>query len=104
VRLPSRTIKVWDPVFPGSQLATKHRLARAPFAPGIPRASPTPTPADAPLADPMDVDPDPTLVPDDNTKSADVDPTDEIGPMFGPYGDDDSGAGLYASDEDRYPG
>ncbi|KAJ6593484.1 hypothetical protein B0H19DRAFT_1090548 [Mycena capillaripes] len=108
----SRSIKIIDPhLDSGSKLATKQRLAKASVAPGLPRASPapdlTPTSSSQPAAaaenNAVDVDPTPTLVPDENT---DADGVADINTMFASFthDDDPAGAGFYGSDEDRYAG
>ncbi|KAJ7782690.1 hypothetical protein B0H16DRAFT_1493982 [Mycena metata] len=98
-------------------MSTKSRLAKAPIAQGIPRASPVPVPppknapapASAPVSedDAMDVDLVPTLVPDANVDER-VDDADELGPMLAsmePFNEDGiGGAGFYDSNEDRYAG
>ncbi|KAJ7659748.1 hypothetical protein DFH06DRAFT_1402760 [Mycena polygramma] len=99
-RLPSpypRSIKIYEPPLDaGSKLATKKRLSVATVAPGIPRASPSPT---APAEYCMSFGTAPTLLPLEENSDAEFSPT--LATMFA-GNVDPSHTGFYGMNEDRY--
>ncbi|KAJ6489308.1 hypothetical protein C8R47DRAFT_1071659 [Mycena vitilis] len=97
---PSRSIKIYEPPLDaGSKLATKKRLSVAIVAPGIPRASPSPT---APAEYCMSFGTAPTLLPLEENTDADIIPTlATVATMFA-GNVDPSHTGFYGMNEDRY--